>query len=207
MKKIFSFVLIIFLITGVFAACGGQNNGPVEPAGVVPEYSRGVTTSAGWSSEWLNISYSLNDGFTFATEEQIEEMMQISADAILVDGNGNPIVDYSKVDAIYEMMAYGTDGSNVIVCCEKNKTNLSPKAYIDAVKIQLERAGMEYSFSGLTDYAIGGKAMKRTDATTDVYGPTMYQTYLLMPYGDRMVSIIVSSTDRAMIETMLDAFK
>ena len=207
MKKIFSFVLIIFLITGALAACGGQNNGDTEPSISVPEYSRGVTTSAGWSSEWLNISYSLNDGFIFATEDQIEEMMQISADAILVDGNGNPIVDYSKVDAIYEMMAYGKDGSNVIVCCEKNKTNLSTKAYVDAVKIQLQRAGMEYSFSGLTDYTIGGKAMKRADATTDVYGPTMYQTYILMPYGDRMISIIVSSTDKAMIETMLGAFK
>lgn len=35
----------------------------------------------------------------------------------------------------------------------------------------------------------------------------MYQTYLLMMQGDRMVQIVASSTNKAMIDTMFDALK
>lgn len=207
MKKIISLILVICLMAGVLAACGGQSNTPTEPAPNTAEYTRGTTGDTSWSSPWIGLSYTLNDEFTFTSEEQFTELMQITADVILVDDNGNSIVDYSKLDIVYEMMATGKDGSNVIVICEKNKNGYTPQAYMNAVKIQLRQAGMEYTFSAMTEYTIGGKTMSRFDATTNAYGPTMYQTYLLMMQGDRMVQIVASSTNKAMIETMFGAFK
>ena len=204
MKKLISVTLCIFVLCAMLAACDSTE---AEPSVQVPDYFPGVTTDTEWSSEWIGLSYTLGDGYTFASHEEINSMMELSADVFLVDESGNPLYDYSKLNVIYEMMAYDASGSNLIIMCEANQMNLSEAQYFAAMKRQLKQADMEYVFSDLTEVTIGDVTMRKTQAYTDDYGIRMYQIYLVRVYGDRVISIIASSSNEAAAQALIDSIR
>ena len=204
MKRVISLVLCILLLVTVFAGCNTNS----EPSITVPAYERGTVTGNSWSSQWLDLSCMLDAGFVFYTEEQINDLMQITAEHIMVDSNGKSVVDYSKIDAVYEMYAQHSGGKNVIVMCENNaKLKLTESAYIAAMKLQVAQTGLDYTFSEMKETTVGGLKMYRVDSVAHLYGAKVYQSYFLKVYGDRMVSIILSSPIEADIDLMLGYFK
>ncbi len=201
MKKIICILMAICVIASGFAAC---DNSPEIVAG--EKYVRGTVAGDTWTSDWLGLTYTLTDGFQFTPEEELESLMEITADTIFEDENGEAYVDYSKVDVVYEMMAYHDDGSNVVVSSEMNMTGLREKEYMEYIRLQIVQAAIEYDFTELYDFQVGNVVMKRSDGFTYAYGDLLYQTYLLLTRGDRIISIVVSAPQKDAVEKIIACF-
>lgn len=200
MKKVICILIAICIVTGL-SACGNEQSVAVED-----RYVRGSIVGDTWTNQWLGISYTLTDGFSFTSEEKLYELMQITSDTIFEDEQGNSFVDYSMLDTVYEMMAYHNNGSNVVVISEMNITGLTEKEYMNYIRLQIIQAALEYNFTELYDFQLGSVSIKRCDGFTAAYGVTVYQTYLLFARGDRIISIVISSPHEDTVENIITSF-
>ena len=200
MKKAICIFIAICMVTSL---CACSN---VQSAITEDRYVRGNIVGDTWTSSWLGISYTLTDGFSFTSEEELCELMQITSDMIFEDEQGKSYVDYFMVDTVYEMMAYHDDGSNVVVISEMNMTGLSEEEYMSYIRLQIIQAAIEYNFTDLYDFPRGAWTMKRCDGTTYEYGDLLYQTYILLDRGDRIVSVVVSAPQKETVENIISSF-
>jgi hypothetical protein len=200
LKKVICILIAICIVTGL-SACGNEQSVAVED-----RYVRGSIVGDTWTNQWLGISYTLTDGFSFTSEEKLYELMQITSDTIFEDDQGNSFVDYSMLDTVYEMMAYHNNGSNVVVISEMNMTGLTENEYMNYIRLQIIQAALEYNFTELYDFQLGSVSMKRCDGSTTAYGAMVYQTYLLYARGDRIISIVISSPHEDTVENIITSF-
>ncbi len=201
MKKVFSIVLVVSLALVSLTGCSWfgegfdqavnpstssdtgsttSNSAPADESG----YQRGTMTSVGFTSEYLHIRYTLPDGYVMATEEDLMGMMDVGADALGVDGD---IVDYAKVNTVYEMMATAPAGSpNVIVMAEKlPQSNMTEEEYFEAFKGQMANMGVEgFSFSEeIVSMDIAGQSYKKISAEANMEGQSLLQDYIIRKQG------------------------
>ncbi len=63
-------------------------------------YQKGTVTSNSFESEYLDLRFTLPQGFIMATEQEINDLMDIGADAMGIDGK---TVDFAKLITVYEV--------------------------------------------------------------------------------------------------------
>lgn len=159
------------------------------------DYTKGVMTETGFESEYLNLKFTLPEGFVMATEEEINSMMDIGADAMGLDGTS---VDYTKLSTVYEMMAVGSTGvPNVSLAVEKLAlSNMTVDQYLDALKSQLSNlSNVNYEFRDITSVEIAGQEYKKLDMKVELNGGTMLQSYILRKDNDRMVAFVTTNLE------------
>ena len=83
------------------------------------EYTPGTVTDSDWKSAWIGLQYTLTDGFSMMSQEELEELMDFATGIYKDPETGKELIDYAKVNAIYEMQAMDNMGNNVIVMAEK----------------------------------------------------------------------------------------
>lgn len=220
MKKLFSSILCLVLVLALsscsgllerFGSIGGSllDTSETENGVGQGEYTPGTVTDTDWKSAWIGLQYTLTDGFDMLTLEELEQLMDLTADYIYKDPEtGKDMIDYAKVNAIYEMQAVDNMGNNIIVMAEKvNFLVNSEEKYCDALKQQLgQQTNISGTFEDPVSYSIGEIEFLRMDATQSYSGVTVYQTYLIKKYDDRMVVIIISANDVSKIDTVLSSF-
>jgi len=150
------------------------------------DYKRGKLTENGFESKYLDIKFTLPEGFVMATEEDMLQMMGIGADVAGVD---KKIIELTTV---YEMMASAITGQpNVIVMVEKPLlSNITVEQYLDALKTNLlSVTALDYEFDDqITSVEIAGNEYKQFSAAL----PSMniIQNYFCRKQGGRIIAFI-----------------
>lgn len=215
MKKLFTSVLCLVLVlalsscSGIFERFGSLLDTSKAENGVAQgEYTPGTVTDSDWKSAWIGLQYTLTDGFSMMSQEELKELMDLATGIYKDPETGKEMIDYAMVNAIYEMQAMDNMGNNVIVMAEKvNFLINSEEKYCDALEQQIgQQTNISGTFEEPVSYTIGEIEFVRMNATQSYSGVTVYQTYLIKKYGDRMVVIIISANDVSKIDTVLSSF-
>lgn len=168
-------------------------------------YERGNVTATSFESEWIGFRYELPDGFTMATQEEMDAVLQLGSEMIYED-NADMVVDYSKMVMVYEMMAMDSVNDSVTVFVER--TSLKPEEYAEALEIQMAQVdGVEMKLVDKEDDAkIGGVSFYRYSYELDYSGVTVYQDYYMAERNGRMIEVLISYSDESVKDVMMSGF-
>ncbi len=171
-------ILSTALLCGILAGCS------------VPEYQKGDCTDTGWSSQWLQMTYTLPDNMTMLDEKALE-------------GNDN------RHGSVYEMAANSPDCTIAIFTEPKNQK--SNEGYLKGVQDQMEALMPgQCLFGEIEKCTIAGQAFYAMDVVLQQSDgeetKTVYQTYLTMTKGDRQIQIVLSALDQKQMEMMMLGF-
>ena len=207
MKKFTAILLSVLLLCSVLCGCSLIENITGNIINNSQKYEVGTNTADGWHSSWIGLQYKPSSSMVMATNEEIEEMMELGAD-VMFEENGKQMIDWAKVTTAYEMMATNVkNNSNVIVCAEKVAfSNMTITQYLDTVKSQLSSVYTSVTFSEPTSQDVGGIIFTRVDVKTTYMGVNINQTYMVTKMHDRMVSLIFTCTTPKSLDSMLAGF-
>ncbi len=173
-------------------------------------YTSGTRTETSYESVWLGLSYTLPSDMVMATDDEINTLMNIGADMLIEDeATGQQMIDYSKVTVVYEMMAVSIDGtSNVQVLAEVPMlANITAGQYVSLLETQLPALLEGVELLGNSTMEFCGKTYNTMDYAVDVGdGLLVYGRHLVIKLGDRMGSIILSSSDASRLDSLLEGF-
>lgn len=216
MERIWRVVLPALLLCVILTGCGGNTaNGSGEQQRAPEqeekkEYTPGERTDTEYSSEWAGLRYALSDNMVMATEEELNEMMDLGAEALLDGDSGSKLVDYAKLTTVYEMMAVDlTDQSNIIICAEKLAlSGVTEKQYLEAVQTQMEDvySGYTVTYGDITERELCGMTFSEMSYLVDYGGASLYQTYLVRKLDNRMYGIVLSYSEETRLEALLEGF-
>jgi len=177
MKRILNMVMLVCFAFLPLIGCGKNS-----------DYKRGKLKENGFESKFLDIKFTLPEGFVMATEEDMLQMMGIGADIAGVD---KKIVELTTV---YEMMASTITGyPNVIVMVEKPLlSNITIEQYFDAVKTSLlSLNNMDYAVEDeITSVEIAGYDYEQM--TASLPSLNIFQNYIFRKQSGRMIGFITT---------------
>jgi hypothetical protein len=154
------------------------------------DYERGILTETSFESKYLDIKFTLPEGFVMATEEDMLQMMGIGADITKVN---KKIIELTTV---YEMMASAAVGyPNVSVMVEKPLlSNITIEQYFDVLKKNLLKVkNMDFVIDDqITSVEIAGYNYKQVSASLS--GSSVLQNYIFRKQGGRMIGFIITYT-------------
>ena len=201
MKKLISMALATVMTATILTGCGGSKD--------EVKYTPGVRTTTDYTSEWLGLTYTLDDQSVMATDEEINALMQIGADMLLEGEDGEQLLDYAEIAMVFEMMAIRGDGSNnIIIAAEKLMLeNMTEDQYIEALKQQIEAMGVSnYTFNDVTSRTINDVEFKELSYVMEMQGTEIKQMYLIKKLGDRMAAITLTYADEEGLNALLAGF-
>lgn len=203
MNKVWRILLPAMLLCIILAGCGGKGGNESGK-----EYVPGDRSETEYSSEWAGLRYKLGSDMVMATDEELNNMMELGADAL--GDSAKMKAELAKLTSVYEMMAVNmNDQSNIIICTEKlSLSNMTEKQYLDAVKTQTEELYQDYSitYSDGGEREVCGLQFSEMGYVVDYGGVTLHQTYLVRKIDNRMYGIILSYADEATLDTLLAGF-
>lgn len=212
LNRFLRFAIAVILACGILAGCGKAQNGQQDSADASQEnqkseYFPGERTETEYASEWIGLRYTLSSDMVMATDEEINSMMELGADTLDQD---NLLAEYAKITTVYEMMAINTlDQSNIIICAEKLPFSATTEEqYLASVKKQMEQiyTGSPITYGDGGQRELGGITFQEMGYLVEHEGYSLYQTYLVKKQDGRMYGIILSYTDEAMLDTLLEGF-
>ena len=189
-RKIIGGVLGCLMLCGLLVGCSGSNNSSSNS-----NYKKGTVTESKFTSEWMDIQYTLPNDMTMLSEETI--------------------ASGSKDNIQVEMQAYLTDApstKNIGMLAEdiSKDTSMDENKYIELTKTQMEKAIPGITFSEQGKRTIAGREFYELpySYTKDVDGTqtTITQTFLCKKIEDRMVCITLTYPDQETIDHLLSGF-
>lgn len=203
MKKLTFILAALMLSLTLVTSCGVTN--------ASSGYVHGTLTENGFESDWLGFEFVPTENLVMASEAEIEELMDMSADLLYTDEKtGKEIIDWAKVTTAYEMMATDiTTQSNVIVMAEKlSLSNTTIEQYVEALKSQMgTQLDVSATYGELSEATVAGEKYTRFDYTISAYGIEVDQSMFLRKLDDRMVAICITATGEAEVEAFVACFK
>lgn len=172
-------------------------------------YAIGTRTDTTWESKWFELKYTLPDNMVMATDDEINNMMEIGADALYKDSaTGQQLIDYSKITVVYEMMALRSDSTgNVIVMAEKLAlSGMTEQQYITALKQQLDQAQAEIIYQDLKRCEVADSTFYELPYTMMTNGTTIRQSMLVKKEDDRMAVIALTYANDTVRSELLAGF-
>jgi len=180
-------VISLVLVLALLAGCGG--------GGSSGKYAPGTLNGDTYTNEYIGYSFTLPDGWSFATQEELDEMMDAGGDLLNEDQKAG--AEYAKIATIYDMMAQSPAGYNIMVMLDNLKlyvggTGTSVEDYIESLVTQLEAVNsMSYTCGEVTQVSAFGRDWSVLPA--ELTGTGIYQTYNICRIDDYMVAVIVTS--------------
>ena len=193
MKKL-SLILVCITLCTLFASCAGS------------AYTPGITTENGYESDWLGLEFIPTDNMVMASADELEEMMDLTDEE-------KENLDWSQITEAYEMMATDKDsGDVVVVMAEKlSDKSMTVEQFVENLKGEISGAGSEDSFevnfSEYSEVNIAGKKYMRFEYEIPMYWITFRQVNFIRKLGDRMVVIMIASSNEGAEEMFLSCFK
>jgi hypothetical protein len=177
MKRILNMVMAVCFVFLSLISCDKNS-----------DYKRGTLTENSFESKYLDIKFTLPQGFLMATEEDILQMMGIGAD---ITGANKKILELTTV---YEMMASAATGApNVILMIEKPLlSSITIEQYFDAVKKGLLKVdSLDYAIDDqITSVEVAGYSYKQM--TAGLPSLNILQNYIFRKQGGRMIGFITT---------------
>lgn len=195
-SKILAIVVSLLLVLVALAGCGNntENNGVNnnENKTTKEAIARGVVDENNvYKSEFAGITFKLPEGFKYATDAEIAEMMNIGVDA-LSEKHDN-VEEILEKTALYDMVAQDeSTGASVMVMFEKPTLNVNVETYLKNVKKGLESVTeMGYVVSDeIGTEKVGQREYKTLLANIPEYGLT--QKYYTEKVDGYFVNILVT---------------
>lgn len=200
MKKLAIIIASVLLVTLLLVSCGAK------PDDTAP-YAPGVLSDTGFSSDWLGFDFTPTEGMEMSDASELGQ--SIGDEAKYIDeATGEELVDWSKVEVTYEMMATVTEtGGNAVVMTEKVDDGINIKKYVDLIKNEFSSdSEISATYGALSSVDIAGESYARLDYVMSIYEFEVEQTMFIRKVDDRMVSICITAADDTEIDTFLSCF-
>jgi len=224
MKKRFALILLLLLTVSLLSSCNivtgllttdwwsddkTETSSSSSSSSSSSGYEKGTLSATDFESEYLDLRFTLPDGFVMATEEDMYDMMGIGAELMDISP---ALVDYANLVTVYEMMASVPTGTtNVILMTEKLPLrNITVEQYFDSVKSQLQNVDtIKYEINDeITSVEIAGSTYSQITASGNISGYTLIQKYMFRKIDNRMVGFIATTTsdEEATLDTLMAGF-
>jgi hypothetical protein len=170
----------------------------------VSGYKRGKLTETGFESKYIDIKFTLPEGYIMATEEDMLERMGIGADIIGVE---KKVVELTTV---YEMMASMFTGyPSVIITVEKLLySNITTEQYLEVLRTTLLNVDiMNYEIDNqFTSVNLAG--YNYSQLSSSIPRLNVFQNYLVRKQGNRMIGFVITYTSdtEQELETLMNGF-
>ncbi|NCC67487.1 MAG: hypothetical protein EOM14_04725 [Clostridia bacterium] len=210
MKKTISIILALMMFVSLFSGCGAAGNDTTSP-----DCTDDNTTQAGdsentdnsednelvlgeinadaYTNSFAELSFTLPEGWVFATETELEEMMGSGSEVIYGDDQ-QAAIEYAMSATVYDMMAQKTeDGANIIVMLEntamyEDGTDITEEEYLAALEQSIASAQTAYSFADVTT-KVTMNDYEYTVLESEIVGYSAYQSYYVRRIGKYMLCI------------------
>ena len=203
MKKALALVLAAMMIFAL-AACGDDILGKGE-------MKLGTVNGLTWENEFIGIGCTMDDDWTFKTDDEILAMNKLTQDMVTDD-----LADLLKdADLVYDMAAAtSTDLSNMMVTLQKlnslqlaalNIANELEKSYdiSESSLINMGCANLTHSISTIT---FDGKTFDALVISASISGLTMNQTTFAIKCNGYLASISVTTVGEYDMADLIDNF-
>lgn len=208
MKRIMLCLLVCAMLLA-FAGCSPDADDIRGDQSEEKELSLGVVTGKKYESEFIGIGFTLDDGWEFYTDEEIQELNNYVGDKA-----GDDYMDMLKnADVVYDMMAASASQTDNIVVTLEKKPNAQLKkldlaqnleASFSMVKSSLENIGYRNITHKVTTVTIDGETFTAMNITASINGMTMYQTSIVIKCNGYLASIALTTFDSAGTAVLLD---
>jgi len=196
-KKIFVLLLVLFLLTPLLAACGGDTVAPAEtpvptPEPMVPELEednapaqrtefpvRGIWENDVFTSEYLGLQFTLPDGWVAASDEEIAGVMGFAEALPATGGLTEQFWDVANVLGVHDLMVVSPiTGANIQIIFERlvfPNTRMTEAQYIEGAEADAELFGIAMGIApDLDGITIGGYNWLSHGTEMDAMGRTAY---------------------------------
>lgn len=203
--KIVAIMMMLVLSLTVLAGCGKTGENTVEQQETKKELSRGKWEGDVYTSEFAELKFTLPDGWTRSTDEEIAATMQLGEEILADEEKYNS--ELEKLTTVYDMMVKSADKTaNMQVLMEK--TTYDVDAYVTSLKEGLEEVqSIPYEVGETTETTISGNTYKAITATVEMSGVKMEQSYYIRVEGDYMVVIIVTTAGDITVSEIISNFE
>jgi len=195
MKKTTALITIVILLFSL-TACSDN-------------YEKGTLTNTTFESEYLDLKFTLPEGYVLATEAEMKERSAQGAQLAQFDSNA---YDDAMENTVHEMQtASATGNPNIIILVEKTSIGISNvDAYIVNLKQQLANIKeIKYEIeAAIEEITFVGKSYKKVAANAEFDEVKLNQEYYIRKQDNRIVSIIISFTSdtKEQKDQLLSAF-
>lgn len=187
MKKILAIILVVVMLC--CTACGQVTE---EDKKLV----RGTVENGVFTSEFGDFTFTPPATWTFASDDEILAMMDLSAADMTEEEKKN--LELGKLKTIYDAMVACEDGANVIIMYENlaltiGGTSYDEAAYAEALSTGLVGQGITSDTNNLQETTIGGNKYVVFTGTAAGEGYTLEQKYLLRKIDNYMLCICITT--------------
>lgn len=199
--KILSAFLALLMIAALAGCSSKPERGEIsgdDKSAETADYSTPERSGNTYSSKFLGAKITLDENWTFSTDEEIAAMNNLTAD-LMGDEFSEQL---KKADVIYDMMvADSATGDNININFENMGLVLgkvvSPKAYLELSQETYESAmaqiGAENVKSSLGKVDFAGEKEDALIGKIEASGVSMYQVVIAKSCGNYMASITITT--------------
>lgn len=221
MKKILKNMLIVVLVASmlfVLVGCGKEeentatenstvtNEQPAQEQKV--EFSMGEWNNNVYTNNFLGLKFSLPQGWTYSSDEEIAEMMNLGIE--LLNDDQKAAAELSKLTSVYYIAANNPNtGDSVAVMSEKPSMDVTTEFYINQLKSHLSTVeSVNYEIGEISKEKVADREYDTIIATTNVSGIKVAQKYYVYKMDEYFVAIIVTSvTGEEGIKDIIKSFE
>ena len=193
-EKNLPLILVPSLILVVLAIC---NFG--KPA---TSYQKGSLSDTGFESEYLDLRFTLPDGFVMATEEELQALLEqdfeqkaLIAQSTLPTGRLRAARGSNNTDFVYEMKVTAANWGVTVTVCTEIRVYETTEQYFAGTKQLLQRLS-DYNYTTddeITTVEIAGYSYEKMTFSTVVHGYRIIQKQLVRTLDNRVVVFTITS--------------
>jgi len=201
MKKILCALLAVLMMMSI-VGCSTES----------AKFDAGKVVGNVYTNEYAGLTFTAPDGWTFASDEEIADLMGISMDLVTENEAAQKIAELTTV---YGMMAKSADQlSNVQVVFENTAlsgSKLSAEEYVEIIASQLDTVyddfGATYEASDIRTIKIGANEYIYMDIFVDLGGVVLEQGYACRKVDSKyMANIVITAYEEGGAAALLECF-
>lgn len=220
MKKAIKIALIILLVASmlfVLTGCGKEENTATENNAVTneqpveeqkTEFSMGKWKDDTYENEFLGVKFNMPEGWTYSSDEEIAEMMNVGAE--LLNDDQKVAAEIAKLTSVYYMVANNpSTGDSVSILSEKPLMDVTAEYYLNQLKTQLTSVeSMSYEVKNISKEEVAGREYETLLVTATMSGIEVSQKYYVYKMDEYFVCIITTSLNgETGINDMMKSFE
>lgn len=193
MKKSASLVALLMVVV-MLCACGTGSDLPSDNSSA--SFALGKVVDNQYTNEFLGITCTLDEQWTFYTDEQIKEVNNITADMLDED----IAAQLENANFVYDMMASSESGASVNVNIENlglSGVAMTAETYlsmqIDTLKTSLEQMGFSNVVIENKTYDFAGNSEEGVYVHASANGLTFEEAVVVLKRGMRFANISVGT--------------
>lgn len=195
-------ILIIAIMLFVLVGCGEEEKETTENKNNVieqtteetkPEFSMGEWNNNVYTNEFLGLKFNLPTDWTYSSDEEIAEMMNIGVE--MLNDDQKAAAEIAKLTGVYYMVAQDSNtGNNVNIFSEKQITEISTEKYITALKTQLSAVqSISYEIGETSKEKVANKECDTLTVSAKMSGVEVMQKYYIYKIDEYVIGIIATS--------------